>query len=70
MAISKTPPPPLEDRIAVIRAEIDAFIDGKVEEERKRSNGALPPALIRQFLTAKAVGCPCRQYLKIKEDQP
>jgi hypothetical protein len=67
MAFSKTPP--LDERIKAIQAEIDKFIDDKVEEERKRSGGACPPIVIRQLLTVRAPGCHCRQYLKIKEEE-
>jgi hypothetical protein len=57
-----TKPPPLKDRIAEIRAEIDAFIDAKAEEIKEGCAG-VPLACIRRDLTARAGDCQCRQYL-------
>jgi hypothetical protein len=54
--------PPLKDRIAEIRAEIDAFIDAKAEELKVGIPG-IPLVCIRRDLTARAGDCQCRAYL-------
>jgi hypothetical protein len=54
--------PPLKDRIAEIRAEIDAFIDAKAEELKAGIPG-VPLQVLRNDLTARAPSCQCRQYL-------
>ena len=53
---------PLEDRIAILRAEIDAFIDAKAAELKVPN---LPLQWIRDDLTKGA--CQCRAYLSIQE---
>jgi CubicO group peptidase (beta-lactamase class C family) len=63
MALMRTLP--LEERITAIRAEIDAIIDAKAEEEKGQRPGILL-AVIRNLIIARNVGCQCRQYLEIK----
>ena len=63
MAFNRTPP--LEDRIKTLRADIDAFIDARVEEETKRCPG-VPAAMLRVCLT-HGIGCLCSAYLDVKE---
>ena len=55
-----TKPPPLKDRIAEIRAEIDAYIDGLVEKD---AGCGIPRQVLRNMLTGRAGDCQCRQYL-------
>ncbi len=62
-----TSTPPLEDRIRLIRADIDAIIDAKSEAMAKESPG-VPLGVIRNLLTARAPACPCAQYLGIAEE--
>jgi hypothetical protein len=58
--------PPLDERIASIRAEIDAFIDERAAEIKKTCEG-VPELVIRNLLTARAGGCQCSAYMQIKK---
>ncbi|HLG85138.1 MAG TPA: hypothetical protein VKY22_29420 [Bradyrhizobium sp.] len=60
LTLPKLPKAPLKDRIAEIRAEIDAFIDAKAEELK---TPGIPLVCIRRDLTSRAGDCQCRQYL-------
>jgi len=62
MAINRTPP--LDERISNIRADINAYIDARVEEERQRCPG-VPAGSLRISLT-RGLGCDCEAYLLIK----
>jgi hypothetical protein len=67
MSLLKSSPPkamPLEDRIAALRAEIDAYIDARITEIRKTCEG-VPAETIRQSLT-RGMGCQCATYLELK----
>lgn len=55
---------PLEERIARIRADIEAIIDARAEAVAK-DNPGVPTGVIRNLLTARAPACPCAQYLEI-----
>lgn len=66
MALSRTPP--LDDRIKAIRADIDAFIDARVEADRK-ANPGVPGPVLRNLITARGGGCQCAVYLNLtKQD--
>jgi hypothetical protein len=66
MAINRTAP--LEERIQNIRADIDAFIDARVEAERKACPG-VPGPVLRNIITARGGGCQCSVYLNLtKQD--
>jgi hypothetical protein len=61
----KTPrTPTLEERIRLVRADIQAVIDERVDAVAKESPG-VPPGVIRNLLTARAPACPCAQYLEM-----
>ena len=60
----KTGKQPLEDQVAALRAEIDLFIDARVETIRKTCEG-VPAPVIRNLLTAKSEGCLCQTLLNI-----
>ena len=62
LKITRTPP--LEERIARIRADIEAIIDARAEAVAK-DNPGVPTGVIRNLLTARAPACPCAQYLEI-----
>lgn len=64
MAINRTPP--LNERIQSIRAEIDAFIDAKVELERERCPGVPAPVLRHGLI--RGIGCQCAAYLDLTKD--
>lgn len=64
MAINRTPP--LEERIQSIRADIDAFIDARVEIDRRLCPG-VPATVLRNLLTARSGGCHCESYIGIKK---
>lgn len=51
---------PLNERIAALRAEIDAFIDALAEKEKC---AGVPLQVTRNLLTARGGACQCRQYL-------
>jgi hypothetical protein len=53
---------PLKERIAELRAEIDAWIDAKAAEIAK-DNPGVPQVAIRYDLTARGGSCQCRNYL-------
>ena len=57
-----TSAPALEERIALIRAEIEAVIEAKANAVALESPG-VPLGVIRNLLTARAPACPCSQYL-------
>jgi hypothetical protein len=52
--------PPLKDRIAELRADIDAYIDELVEKD---AGCGIPRQVLRNMLTGRAGDCQCRQYL-------
>ena len=64
MAISRTPP--LEERIASIRADLDAWIDERVEIEARNCPG-VPAGVIRNSIT-RGQGCQCATVLALKAD--
>ncbi|WP_271673208.1 hypothetical protein [Bradyrhizobium sp. CCBAU 51627] len=51
----------MADRIAALRAEIDAVIDQMAADEAKKTPG-VPQVVIRQMLT-RGGDCQCRSYL-------
>jgi hypothetical protein len=51
----------LPERIAALRAEIDATIDDMAADEAKRTPG-VPQVAIRQMIT-RGSSCQCRSYL-------
>ncbi len=57
--------PSLEERIKLVRADVDAIIDAKAQAVAKESPG-VPLGVIRSLLTAHAPACPCAQYLEIR----
>jgi hypothetical protein len=61
MKISKS----MTERIEEFRAEVNAFIDNEVAEQKKRFPG-LPLATIRNSITS-GLGCPCAAGLKVAE---
>jgi hypothetical protein len=56
--------PTLEERIRLVRADIEAIIDARVDAVAKQSPG-VPSGVIRNLLTARAPACPCAQYLEL-----
>ena len=56
--------PTLEERIRLVRADIEAVIDARVDAVAKESPG-VPPGVIRNLLTARAPACLCAQYLEL-----
>lgn len=56
-------PMPLDERIAKLRADLDAFIDARVAEIRKTCGG-VPAGVIRGSIT-RGMGCQCATYLEI-----
>lgn len=58
--------PTLEERIRLVRADIEAVIDARVDAVVQESPG-VPPGVIRNLLTARAPACPCAQYLELKK---
>lgn len=64
MAINRTPQLE-EERIEKLRAEIDAFIEERVEAEKIKCPG-VPGPMIRKMITDRNPGCQCRQYLALK----
>ncbi|WP_257168568.1 hypothetical protein [Bradyrhizobium sp. SRS-191] len=55
----------LEDRIELIRAEVDQVVQDRVDAIAKESPG-VPRGVIRNLLIAKAPSCACEQYLMLK----
>lgn len=64
MRLSKTPS--LADRAKELRAEIEQFIDERVEHLRKESPG-VPPPVLRNHLMVRADGCLCQAAINIIE---
>ena len=65
MPVLKPPPAPslsLPERIAALRAELDAAIDEMAVKEKLNCPN-LPLVSIRQTLTARGGSCQCRQFL-------
>ena len=56
--------PTLEERIRLVRDEIEMVIDERVSAVAKETPG-VPPGVIRSLLTARAPACPCAQYLEL-----
>jgi hypothetical protein len=63
MATNRTQP--LEERIAVLRAEIETEIEARVAQMRKEYTG-LPDGYIRADLT-RGIGCLCRAWQGIAQ---
>jgi len=63
MAFNRTPP--LDERIKALRADIDAFIDARVEEETKRCPGV--PAVTLRICLTHGIRCLCSAYLDVKK---
>jgi hypothetical protein len=61
------PPQSLADRIAAVRAEIETYIDQRVEAERI-ANPGIPTGVIRNLLTARSGGCQCEAYLSLVKE--
>jgi hypothetical protein len=57
----------LDERIAQLRADIEAIISAKVEAVAKESPG-VPIGVIRNLLTARAPACSCSQYLELNRE--
>jgi hypothetical protein len=55
----------MTERIEEFRAEVNAFIDKEVAEQKKRFPG-LPLATIRNSITS-GLGCACSAGLKVAE---
>ena len=64
----QTVPSTLRSRIEQLRADCDAFIDKKAEEIRQDAMG-VPLSSIRQTLTVRYPGDPCRAALAILEKE-
>jgi hypothetical protein len=60
------PEKPLAERIEELQAEIDAFIDSRVEQEAKNCVG-VPKLVLRNILTARSNGCQCQAYLDLEQ---
>jgi hypothetical protein len=60
------PEKPLAERIAEFRAELDRFIDDRVDELGKECSG-VPPAVLRNLMTQRAGGCQCQAVQNIME---
>jgi hypothetical protein len=58
------PEKPLAERIEQLQAEIDAFIDARVEQEAKAVQG-VPKLVLRNILTSRSNGCQCQAYLNL-----
>ena len=58
---------PIEDRIKALRADIEAYIDARIADEKTRISG-VPEGVLRKCLIGYAGDCECRQYLKISAD--
>jgi hypothetical protein len=57
---SKETLPPLSERIALLRADIDSYIDSLVDKD---AGYGVPRQVLRDLITNRATGCHCRQYL-------
>lgn len=57
--------PTLEERIRLVRADIETVIEARVDAVAKESPG-VPLGVIRNLLTARAPACPCAQYLELR----
>lgn len=60
--MKSTPALTLEERIGLIRAEIEALIEAHANAVAQESPG-VPIGVIRNLLTARAPACLCSQYL-------
>jgi hypothetical protein len=71
VAAKKQQPVDLGGEILRLRGQVEAFIDGKVQElKRSRDGAGLPPEILRQQLTGGLSQlCECRAALKIIQDQ-
>ena len=58
------PAPALDERIRMIRGEIEAILDERAEMVARQSPG-VPVGVIRNLLTARSPTCPCAQYLDL-----
>jgi hypothetical protein len=56
----------LEDRIEMIRAEIERVVQDRVDTIARESPG-VPKGVIRNLLIARAPSCACEQYLTLRQ---
>jgi hypothetical protein len=57
---------PLEDRIRLLRTEIDAFIVARADELAV-AHPNIAPDVLRSILRNRAGDCQCRAYLRLLE---
>ena len=56
----------LEERIALLRADIDALIDEHVKQVAEQCPG-VPPAVLRGTIIGYNAGCQCSTFLNLAE---
>jgi hypothetical protein len=62
-----TPPPTLSERIDLLHAELEAWIDAKVAEEAKACKGFVPAVRIKHDLMGKVSWCLCSAAKYVEE---
>ena len=58
----------IEDRIRALQSEIDALIDDRIAKEIA-AHPNVSADVLRNIFTNRAPDCPCRQYLRLMEQQ-
>jgi len=57
----------LNERIAALRAEAEAFLDEKAAQLARETPG-VPVGVLRNLIAARAPGCSCLQVLRQEND--
>ena len=58
----------IEDRIRTLQSEIGALINDRIARE-VAAHPNISADVLRNILTNRAPDCPCRQYLRLMEQQ-
>jgi hypothetical protein len=64
--LRKSPPQPepLEDRILAFHAELDRYIESRLDDLQKEAPG-VPRVVLRNLVEARAPNCACAQSLEL-----
>jgi hypothetical protein len=60
----RQPEQPLDERIESFRAELETFIESKLDDLQKEAPG-VPRVVLKNLVENRARGCPCQQAIEL-----